>query len=84
MTRDPWLRWGPSETGDAEGPTYFRSTFPYSLPPLTEFERDAVALDPAPEIWITDTTFRDGQQARPRWLVHHHASRAQPPYATVA
>jgi citrate (Re)-synthase len=49
-------------TGD--GPAYLRETFPYSLPPLTRFERDAVPLDPAPEIWITDTTFRDGQQSR--------------------
>ncbi|MDQ6772544.1 MAG: 2-isopropylmalate synthase [Candidatus Dormibacteraeota bacterium] len=45
-------------------PDYFRETFPYSLPPLTRFEPGAVPLDPAPEIWITDTTFRDGQQSR--------------------
>jgi hypothetical protein len=37
---------------------YFRDTFPYSLPPLTRFEAEAVPLDPAPAIWITDTTFR--------------------------
>ena len=43
---------------------YFRETFPYSLPPLTRFEAEAVPLDPAPAIWITDTTFRDGQQSR--------------------
>ncbi|HSR25733.1 MAG TPA: hypothetical protein VLW53_19425, partial [Candidatus Eisenbacteria bacterium] len=43
---------------------YFRETFPYSLPPLTRFEADPVPLDPAPAIWITDTTFRDGQQSR--------------------
>jgi isopropylmalate/homocitrate/citramalate synthase len=41
-----------------------RDTFPYSLPPLVRFEAEAVALDPAPEIWVTDTTFRDGQQSR--------------------
>jgi citrate (Re)-synthase len=45
-------------------PEYFRQTFPYVLPPLTRFETDAVPLDPAPNIWITDTTFRDGQQSR--------------------
>src|SRR5215471_21193608 len=45
-------------------PEYFRQTFPYVLPPLTRFEADAVPLDPAPNIWITDTTFRDGQQSR--------------------
>src|SRR5258706_608238 len=43
---------------------YFRETFPYSLPPLTRFEAEAAPLDPAPAIWITDTTFRDGQQSR--------------------
>jgi citrate (Re)-synthase len=48
-----------SESGE-----YFRETFPYSLPPLTRFESEAVPLDPAPAIWITDTTFRDGQQSR--------------------
>ena len=46
------------------GPEYFRQTFPYVLPPLTRFESAAVPLDPAPSIWITDTTFRDGQQSR--------------------
>src|SRR5215470_17933469 len=52
----------PPESGG--GPVYLRGTFPYVLPPLTRFEPEAVALDPAPAIWITDTTFRDGQQSR--------------------
>jgi isopropylmalate/homocitrate/citramalate synthase len=47
-----------------DGPVYHRETFSYRLPPLTRFEPEAVPLDPAPEIWITDTTFRDGQQSR--------------------
>src|SRR6266511_3773861 len=64
-----WLRWGPADDGDAEGPSYFRSTFPYQLPPLAEFEADAVPLDPPPAIWITDTTFRDGQQSRSPYTV---------------
>src|SRR5690348_7676589 len=49
---------------EADAGEFFRETFPYSLPPLTRFEPDAVPLDPAPAIWITDTTFRDGQQSR--------------------
>src|SRR2546429_3668073 len=57
-----WLM--PPEPAPGPGPEYFRSTFPYSLPPLSRFEPEAVALDPAPAIWITDTTFRDGQQSR--------------------
>jgi len=59
-----WLKVGTPESGGITGPTYFRDTFPYSLPPVTWFEPDAVPLDPAPSIWITDTTFRDGQQSR--------------------
>src|SRR5215470_18033591 len=55
----------PSPAGaDGDSGEYFRETFPYSLPPLTRFEAEAVPLDPAPAIWITDTTFRDGQQSR--------------------
>ncbi|TMC12981.1 MAG: histone-lysine N-methyltransferase, partial [Chloroflexi bacterium] len=50
--------------GEGEPGEFFRETFPYSLPPLTRFEAEPVALDPAPAIWITDTTFRDGQQSR--------------------
>ena len=49
------------QSGPPGGPEYHRDTFPYSLPPLARFEAEAVPLDPAPEIWVTDTTFRDGQ-----------------------
>ncbi len=59
-----WLKFGPPAIGDPTGPAYLRDTFPYSMPPVTWFEHDAVPLDPAPAIWITDTTFRDGQQSR--------------------
>src|SRR5262249_29346441 len=63
MTKS-WLLPPVDEVAQAEGPRSFRQTFPYVLPPLTRFEADAVPLDPAPSIWITDTTFRDGQQSR--------------------
>src|SRR5215471_9710981 len=59
-----WLLPPPATPPVGEAGQYFRETFPYSLPPLTRFEREAVPLDPAPAIWITDTTFRDGQQSR--------------------
>jgi citrate (Re)-synthase len=59
-----WLLPPTAEPAGESGPAYFRETFPYSLPPLARFEPEAVPLDPAPEIWITDTTFRDGQQSR--------------------
>jgi len=63
-TSDGWLKLGPPELGSPTGPTYLRDTFPYTLPPIAWFEREAVPLDPAPAIWVTDTTFRDGQQSR--------------------
>lgn len=59
-----WLLPALEDAAPAEAPAYFRETFPYSLPPLARFEPEAVPLDPAPGIWITDTTFRDGQQSR--------------------
>lgn len=59
-----WLKLAPADSGSPTGPEYFRDTFPYTLPPVAWFEPDAVPLDPAPVIWITDTTFRDGQQSR--------------------
>src|SRR6266540_4706842 len=64
-----WLNVGQAEAGVDGGPVYFRSTFPYALPPLARFEPDPVPLAPAPEIWITDTTFRDGQQSRAPYAV---------------
>jgi isopropylmalate/homocitrate/citramalate synthase len=64
-----WLQ-RPVRTGDSSpGPDYFRDTFPYSLPPIARFEETPVPLDPAPAIWITDTTFRDGQQSRAPYSV---------------
>jgi isopropylmalate/homocitrate/citramalate synthase len=43
----------------------FRETFPYDALPRVQFEPQGVPMAPAQERWITDTTFRDGQQARP-------------------
>lgn len=72
-----WLLPPLEEPAGESGPAYLRDTFPYSLPPLTRFEPEAVPLDPAPQIWITDTTFRDGQQSRapytPEQIAHLYA-----------
>ncbi|MGE5595870.1 MAG: hypothetical protein ACM3S1_07530 [Hyphomicrobiales bacterium] len=66
----PWLTFAnPEAHTSKEGPDYFRDIFPYSLPPLVQFEREPVPLDPASEIWVTDTTFRDGQQSRAPYSV---------------
>ncbi len=50
---------------DVKEPVLFRDQFPYSEVPRILFDEVDVPLKPAKEIWITDTTFRDGQQARP-------------------
>lgn len=48
-----------------KNPELFRSQFPYTSVPKILFDEKTVPLSPAENIWITDTTFRDGQQARP-------------------
>jgi hypothetical protein len=50
---------------DVERPNLFRDIFPYSEFPRVTFDNQAVPYDIPDDIWITDTTFRDGQQARP-------------------
>lgn len=57
------------QLADSAGPNLLRDVFPYDDVPVAQFEPAAVALAPAPEIWITDTTFRDGQQAREPYTV---------------
>ena len=43
--------------------------FPYRAVPRIVFDGTVEPLDPAPDFLITDTTFRDGQQARPPYTV---------------
>jgi len=50
---------------DARKPNLFRETFPYTEFPQVIFESEVVPQEIPESIWITDTTFRDGQQARP-------------------
>ncbi|MCX5656447.1 MAG: hypothetical protein NTY65_17565, partial [Planctomycetota bacterium] len=66
---------------DATGPNFIESIFPYDLPPLIHLDSPAVEyIDGKPvefdlpsvmgrDIYITDTTFRDGQQARPPYTI---------------
>ncbi len=66
---------------DTTEPNLLEQTFDYSLPPLIRFDGPAIEVidgrqvefDPADlkkrDIVITDTTFRDGQQARPPYSI---------------
>jgi citrate (Re)-synthase len=49
---------------DIEKPNMFRNLFPYSEVPKMAFNHRLVPINMPSEIWITDTTFRDGQQSR--------------------
>ena len=60
--------WQP-ELREVEEPNLMKEIFPYTDVPYIEFDHRYVPPNPAREIWITDTTFRDGQQARPPYTV---------------
>lgn len=49
---------------DIDRPELFRDVFPYTEFPKVDFEDEIVPMEIPEKIWITDTTFRDGQQAR--------------------
>lgn len=49
---------------DVDKPNVFRNMFPYSEIPKIPFNDRIVPHDMPKDIWITDTTFRDGQQSR--------------------
>ncbi|MBI2843325.1 MAG: 2-isopropylmalate synthase [Armatimonadetes bacterium] len=57
------------EIRDIPEPNLLREVFPYSEVPLMVFDGKGVPMEPAREFFITDTTFRDGQQARPPYTV---------------
>jgi isopropylmalate/homocitrate/citramalate synthase len=54
---------------DIQEPNLYRNVFPYDEVCQIEFDNKFVFTDPPDEIFITDTTFRDGQQARPPYTV---------------
>ncbi|NLL93954.1 MAG: 2-isopropylmalate synthase [Clostridiales bacterium] len=49
---------------DVDEPNTFRNLFPYSEVPKIAFNDRIVPHSMPDNIWITDTTFRDGQQSR--------------------
>jgi isopropylmalate/homocitrate/citramalate synthase len=55
----------PCELKDVKEPVLYRDMFPYTGVPRIAFEDRLIQTNIPKEIWITDTTFRDGQQSRP-------------------
>lgn len=49
---------------DVQTPNVFRNLFPYEEVPKIAFNDRIVPHNMPKDIWITDTTFRDGQQSR--------------------
>jgi len=49
---------------DVSEPNLYRDIFSYDEIPKCTFNHRKVPMAPPDEIWITDTTFRDGQQSR--------------------
>ena len=61
--------YGKFELNNVKEPVLFRNFFPYTHVPRVLFD-DLFEIPGFPEeIWITDTTFRDGQQSRPPYTV---------------
>lgn len=73
ISKDP--RWGllwtttRQEVDDIPEPNLFRGMFPFTEVPRMVFDGKSVPMEPASDFFITDTTFRDGQQARPPYTV---------------
>ncbi len=55
---------------DIVDPNLYREIFPYNEIPKCAFNHRRVPMFPADQIWITDTTFRDGQQSRAPYNVN--------------
>ena len=50
-------------------PNLYRDIFPYDQPPRLIYDNVTVPINIPESIWITDTTFRDGQQSQPPFTV---------------
>jgi len=57
------------ELQDPKEPKLYRDIFSYGEVPKIAFNYRLVPMDPPEKIWITDTTFRDGQQSLPPFTV---------------
>lgn len=50
-------------------PNLYRDIFPYETVPRIPFDNYSIAVSPAKKFRLSDTTFRDGQQARPPYTI---------------
>jgi len=50
---------------NVDNPNLYKDLFPYTQMPKTTFNGIQLPMDLPDKIWITDTTFRDGQQSMP-------------------
>lgn len=57
------------ELQNVSEPNLYRDIYSYGEIPKVSFNYRFVPMVPAEEIWITDTTFRDGQQSLPPFTV---------------
>jgi citrate (Re)-synthase len=55
---------------DIDQPNLQKGVFPYDEVSRIDFDYKIIPINPADDIFITDTTFRDGQQARPPYTVN--------------
>jgi isopropylmalate/homocitrate/citramalate synthase len=54
---------------DSANGQFYRNIFPYDEIPKIPFNDRFVPMNTPEEVWITDTSFRDGQQSRPPYTV---------------
>ena len=59
---------------DVKEPNLYRDIYNYEEIPKVTFNRRRVPMSVPDEIWITDTTFRDGQQSRAPYTVEQIAA----------
>ena len=57
------------ELKDVKTPQLYEEIFGYDRIPKVTFDNKIIKLKPPKDFWITCTTFRDGQQARPPYTV---------------
>ncbi len=63
---------------EVEEPNLMRNIFPYTEVARIDFDYKFVMPDPPEEMLLTDTTFRDGQQARPPYTVRPDGGYLRP------